>query len=199
MRFRCSFNSIYFLVVYLSVIASVSIQVYQYCACSDVGCNVVMAATSPNITSNTSLPLRQETSWVTVSSAILVTINLICNTLVCIVVLRHKQMRTPMNYLLVNLAISDVTVGIFIVPQYVLRHAFRHPESIAGDMLCKFVTGGSFIWIGRNVTMTISLLGNYTATAMYCWVARYLTAAILIDDNNIFLMSLSCSIHQHVH
>ena len=35
------------------------------------------------------------------------------NALVCLVVLRDKNMRTTMNFLLVNLAISDMIVGVF--------------------------------------------------------------------------------------
>ena len=43
----------------------------------------------------------------------MVAINLIGNSLVCLVVLKDKTMRTPMNFLLVNLAVSDIIVGIF--------------------------------------------------------------------------------------
>ena len=43
----------------------------------------------------------------------MVAINLIGNSLVCLVVLKDKSMRTPMNFLLVNLAVSDIIVGIF--------------------------------------------------------------------------------------
>ena len=38
---------------------------------------------------------------------------MIGNSLVCLVVLKDKAMRTPMNFLLVNLAVSDIIVGVF--------------------------------------------------------------------------------------
>ena len=43
----------------------------------------------------------------------MVAINLVGNSLVCLVVLKDKAMRTPMNFLLVNLAVSDMIVGVF--------------------------------------------------------------------------------------
>lgn len=43
----------------------------------------------------------------------MVAINLLGNSLVCLVVLRDKTMRTTMNFLLVNLAVSDMIVGVF--------------------------------------------------------------------------------------
>ena len=43
----------------------------------------------------------------------MVVVNLLGNSLVCLVVLRDKNMRTTMNFLLVNLAISDMIVGVF--------------------------------------------------------------------------------------
>ena len=45
--------------------------------------------------------------------SVMVAINLLGNSLVCLVVLKDKAMRTPMNFLLVNLAVSDMIVGVF--------------------------------------------------------------------------------------
>lgn len=45
--------------------------------------------------------------------SVMVVINLLGNSLVCLVVLKDKAMRTPMNFLLVNLAVSDMIVGVF--------------------------------------------------------------------------------------
>lgn len=49
----------------------------------------------------------------------MVAINLLGNSLVCLVVLRDKTMRTTMNFLLVNLAVSDMIVGVFSTFRYV--------------------------------------------------------------------------------
>lgn len=53
-----------------------------------------------------------------------------------------------MDYLLVNLAISDILFAVFVIPRYIISHAYHHPSDILGDILCKIVTGGSFIWVG---------------------------------------------------
>nr|UQI50245.1 orexin receptor [Haliclona caerulea] len=84
----------------------------------------------------------------TVIFAILVVINLMSNTLVCWVIWRYRESKNFMNYLVVNLAVADIMIAVFITPQYVLRHLFKHPVGTAGDVLCKLVTGGNFIWIG---------------------------------------------------
>lgn len=57
----------------------------------------------------------------------LIVIDITGNVLVCLVVYRTKQMRRPMNYLLVNLAVADIVIGLFMLPRHVFHHAFDHP------------------------------------------------------------------------
>lgn len=85
--------------------------------------------------------------------SLLVTINLIGNSLVFLVVTRNRNMRNPMNYLLVNLAWADMMVAIFIAPQYIFLHTYRHPQGLAGDYLCKLLTGGNLMWTGGVVSV----------------------------------------------
>lgn len=82
--------------------------------------------------------------------ATLSAIGILFNALVIIVILRNISLRTPMNYLLVNLAISDVVISIFVQPRHVFFEAFKHTDDLQGDLLCKFVSGGAFIWIGTT-------------------------------------------------
>lgn len=89
--------------------------------------------------------------------ATLVLAGLVGNILVSLVILLNKTMQTPMNYLLVNLAVADMITVIFISPQYIFIHAFTHPTGVAGDFLCKFITGGNFSWIG-GVASVFSLV-----------------------------------------
>lgn len=70
------------------------------------------------------------------------------NVLVCLVVLLNKSMRTPMNYLLVNLAISDMMLLLFFTPLFIFRGSFEHPTGTSGDVLCTFITGGTLAWSG---------------------------------------------------
>lgn len=93
----------------------------------------------------------------TVVFSVIIVINLVGNGFVCLVVLRYRRMRAPINYLLVNLAVSDMMVAFAIAPQYVIKWAFHHPNGTAGDYICKFITGGNFIWIG-GVASAFSLV-----------------------------------------
>ncbi|KAK3738703.1 hypothetical protein QZH41_006244 [Actinostola sp. cb2023] len=70
------------------------------------------------------------------------------NILVCLVILLNRSMRTPMNYLLVNLAISDMILLVFFTPTFIFKGAYTHPTGTAGDILCVFITGESFAWMG---------------------------------------------------
>ncbi|EDO25497.1 predicted protein [Nematostella vectensis] len=47
----------------------------------------------------------------------LVVTDLIGNTLVILVIVTNKTARTPMNFLLINLAVADMMVAIFIAPR----------------------------------------------------------------------------------
>ena len=53
-----------------------------------------------------------------------------------------------MNYLLVNLAVADITFGIFLTPRFILNRTFTHPEGAAGKALCRLLTGGTLGWFG---------------------------------------------------
>ena len=58
---------------------------------------------------------------------LLIAIDVTGNTLICLVVYRTKQMRKPMNYLLVNLAVADIVIGVFMLPRHVFHQSFEHP------------------------------------------------------------------------
>ncbi|KAJ7376764.1 hypothetical protein OS493_032826, partial [Desmophyllum pertusum] len=85
---------------------------------------------------------------ITAAFCFLVIADLIGNSLVCLVVLRNRLMRTPMNYLLVNLAAADITVAVFIAARYIFTLLFVHPKGGIGDFVCQLVTGEAFVWVG---------------------------------------------------
>ena len=94
---------------------------------------------------------------ITAAFCILVIADLIGNTLVCLVVYRNRIMRTPMNYLLVNLVTSDITAAIFIGARYIFPLLFEHPKGRAGDVVCQLFTGEAFVWVGA-LTSAFSLI-----------------------------------------
>lgn len=59
-------------------------------------------------------------------------------------------MRIPINFLLVNLAVSDIMTAIFLAPQYIFSLMFTHPDGVTGTVLCRLLTGGNFAWVGAS-------------------------------------------------
>ena len=135
---------------------------------------------------------------------VLVLIDLIGNTLVILVVVSNRYMHTPVNYLLVNLALADILIGLAILPQYVLRYAFHHPEGVSGDWMCKFITGGNCIWVGGAASLFTLIaiaferyfaiihphaaLGKITAKKLKILVMASWAFAALKDGTTFFIM-----------
>lgn len=139
-----------------------------------------------------------------ISFGVLVLIDLIGNTLVILVVVSNRYMHTLVNYLLVNLALADMLIGLAILPRYVLRYAFHHPEGDPGDWMCKFLTGGNFIWVGGAASLftliaiaferyfavihPYTALGKITARKLKILVMASWAFAALKDGTPFFVM-----------
>ena len=61
--------------------------------------------------------------------------------------------RTSINYLLINLAVADMTLAIFFAPRYIFIHTFTHPDGMTGKVLCLLVTGGNLAWVGSGASV----------------------------------------------
>ena len=53
-----------------------------------------------------------------------------------------------MNFLLLNLAVADTMVALFIAPRFIFIHFFKHPDGDTGTWVCKLLTGGNLTWTG---------------------------------------------------
>lgn len=115
-----------------------------------------------------------KTAIVTVHS-ILTIVNIIGNSLVCVVIIKNKVMRTSINYLLMNLAIADMVVAIFFVPRHVLIHTFRHPDGMTGTLVCKLLTGGNLAWVGGTASIV---------TLVAVAIERYYTVLYPLGNNS---------------
>ena len=70
--------------------------------------------------------------------AVIFVASAIGNTLVCLVIVRTPSMRTTRNYLLVNLAVADLTVALLCIPfEVVLKLTF--PRWPLGPVMCKIL------------------------------------------------------------
>ena len=77
--------------------------------------------------------------------------------------------RTPINYLLVNLAIADALYATFVTPQTFLKLTSTHPGGTIGTVLCKLVTGGCLAWMAGtcSVVTLIAIAAERHYTVIY--------------------------------
>lgn len=101
---------------------------------------------STHITSLDATPTSEaestDTQWLDILQftlfAVIFTLSATGNTLVCLVVARTRRMRTTRNYLLVNLAVSDLTVALLCIPfDMVLK--IVAPDWPLGTAMCKLL------------------------------------------------------------
>ncbi|EDO35503.1 predicted protein [Nematostella vectensis] len=88
--------------------------------------------------------------------SILITSDVIGNTLGVLTVMRSKTLRTTPTYLLLtNLCCANILVGVFFIPTaYVINDASTYPNSsIAAGFLCKFVTQSTLSWTGLQAAV----------------------------------------------
>jgi len=93
-------------------------------------------------------------------------IGLIGNCLVIIVVYRTRSMHTTTNFLLVNLAVSDVITLLWCPRTYTFAFYPIHPTGSLGDYICKIFTGNAIISVAiasSVVTLTILATERYHA------------------------------------
>ena len=90
---------------------------------------------------------------ITTVFTILVLVGVVGNALSCVVILANRSMRTPMNYLILNLAVADIIVVAFVAPRFILIHAFEHPDGFLGSLICKVFTGSNFSWLGGSASV----------------------------------------------
>ena len=53
--------------------------------------------------------------------------------------------RTPVNFLLLSLAVADMLFALFIGQRFVVVHLFEHPVGMSGTLLCK---SHNLTWVG---------------------------------------------------
>lgn len=93
--------------------------------------------------------------------AFVVTVGLIGNSLVIIVVRKNRSMHTTTNFLLVNLAVSDVITLLWCPRTYSFAFYPIHPMGTLGDYICKIFTGNAIISVAiASSILTLTLLAT---------------------------------------
>ena len=92
----------------------------------------------------------------------LTSLKLCCCCLNNIVWISYSFYRTPFNWLLVNLAIADITFAVFQVPNHILT--FTPSDVTIGSALCKVLTAGNVAWVGAaagSITLVVIAFERY--------------------------------------
>ena len=79
-----------------------------------------------------------------------------------IVWISYSFYRTPFNWLLVNLALADITFAVFQVPNHILT--FTPSDVTIGSALCKVLTAGNVAWVGAaagSITLVVIAFERY--------------------------------------
>ena len=82
----------------------------------------------------------------------MIVFNIIGNSLVCLLILKNKTMKTSINWLLFHLAIADLLVAVLFIPPCVLSHFIEQPGGVIGDVLCKLITTGILGWAAASAS-----------------------------------------------
>ena len=100
-----------------------------------------------------------------------------------------------MNFLILNLAVADIIVALFLIPRSIVAHTDNHPEGISGTVLCKFLTGGVLAWfalVASVFTLIVISLERYFAVLDPQIHRRQLNASRLKVGENISLVIFQC-------
>ena len=99
--------------------------------------NTSMNGTQP---SNCSNPTAEKIGY-TLAYCVLLVVSLAGNSFIGIIVYKTKAMRKPINYLIVNMAMSDLLFTIFVIPP-TLEYFYRGSWQVSGPLgpvLCKLL------------------------------------------------------------
>ncbi|KAL1509283.1 hypothetical protein ABEB36_004045 [Hypothenemus hampei] len=105
------------------------------------------------------------TILITVINGLIFVTGVLGNIAVCIVIIKQPTLHTATNYYLFNLAVSDVSLLIFGLPQDVMLYWHQYPWPF-GEFFCKFRAlvsesanycdcGNNYMFCPYNITITV--------------------------------------------
>ena len=151
---------------------------------------------------------RSDTGDITLAVfyAVVILTGILGNSLVIAVVWKTKAMHTTTNYLLVNLAASDILVLLWCPNTYNFAVVGSFPEGQLGDYLCKFFTGDPMdtLCLGVTIfTLTVLAAERYQAlvtpmTAKYTLTKKTVIYAVAATWIISMLISIPDFIFTHV-
>ena len=59
-----------------------------------------------------------------------------------------------MNFLLLNLAVADMMVALFLAPRFILDpYQFKTSDGMTDTLVCKLLTSSNFAWLGAAASV----------------------------------------------
>ncbi|XP_068753060.1 neuropeptide FF receptor 1-like isoform X2 [Montipora capricornis] len=92
------------------------------------------------------------------------------NLLICFVIIKNRDMRTPFNYLLLNLAVADIIYPTFLFAYFVYRHSLNNPDAMPRNAICLSLTRMAWVGADSSVFTLIAI-----ARERYCAVVHPLS------------------------
>lgn len=138
-------------------------------------------------------------AWKTIIYCVIILVSLLGNTLVILVVYKRRRMRTTTNFLIVNMASSDLLIAIFVMPPTV-RSIYTADDMLVQGILAMLVC--KLITFFQQVSIAVSIL-SLTAIAFdrffaillpFRQVITFRTIVIIISLTWVFGIALSAPI-----
>ncbi|KAK3731828.1 hypothetical protein QZH41_020196 [Actinostola sp. cb2023] len=149
--------------------------------------NNILKMENSSIRTNATKSSPMETDLEIAIYGILIVVSLLGNMLVIMVVLLNKTLRTEFNYLMVNMAVSDLTVPFLALPLEIATVATNNKwlvEGQFGDALCKILHFITDISSPVSVLSLVAIAINRFMAAVYPVRRKTLT----IKLNKIFIV-----------
>ena len=128
---------------------------YQHCPSSAAAYEIsafqrlqIISLTSRSATLSLSVEMSEQDIVCRTIFSILILTNVVGNSLVILVIIRNRSMKTPLNYLILNLAVADLTAGVFLAPSLMLEPTTTYPPGLTGEVLCRLFTSAYLGWAG---------------------------------------------------
>ncbi|XP_006813027.1 cholecystokinin receptor-like [Saccoglossus kowalevskii] len=130
---------------------------------------------------------REAAIYVHVMEILFGIIGTIGNTVVLIVILNTKKLRTMTNYLILNLAVADLLVSILLVANHYPINAYTLtvPAGEAGEAFCRFYYSAVLFWITIKASTFNLILVTFER---YFAIIYPLSYHIFYTRNNVTVM-----------
>lgn len=117
-----------------------------------------------------------------VSLLAIAVINFSGNSIVIHIIVSSKLTKSPMNCLLLNLALADIILGVFLPARFIFTYFVSHPEGTTGAVFCKLFTGGPIAWIAGVASIIFLVAISFER---YCAVVRPFSRKMALNRHKV--------------